>query len=300
MPEQDQDLVVDIPTEGPSVSVTLENSPSQEIKYAKETQEPVDSGSDDDEEHEDYSKKVRRRIDRLTKKAREAERQQEAAISYARTVQDENQNLRARVQDLDAGYVAEYGDRVATQSSSIERDLETAIATNDTAAQVSLNRKLSRLAIEEERVRAAKEQISAQAQVAQQQVQQQRVNQQQVPVRPDAKAEKWASNNAWFGEDDAMTFAAFGIHKTLIEEEGFDTQNTEYYTEIDKRIREAFPHRFEGQPDSGNGGRRPQQSVASATRTGSSGRKTVRLTPSEVAIARKLGVPLEQYAKHKR
>ena len=102
------------------------------------------------------------------------------------------------------------------------------------------------------------------------------------------------------GEDDAMTFAAFGIHKTLIEEEGFDTQNTEYYTEIDKRIREAFPHRFEGQPDSGNGGRRPQQSVASATRTGSSGRKTVRLTPSEVAIARKLGVPLEQYAKHKR
>ena len=305
MPEQDQDLVVDIPTEGPSVSVTLENSPSQEIKDAKEPQEPVDSGSGDDEEHEDYSKKVRRRIDRLTKKAREAERQQEAAISYARTVQDENQNLRTRVQDLDAGYVAEYGDRVATQSSSIERDLETAIATNDTAAQVSLNRKLSQLAIEEERVRAAKQQISAQAQVAQQQVQQQdpqqqQVNQQQVPARPDAKAESWASNNAWFGEDDAMTFAAFGIHKTLIEEEGFDTQNTEYYTEIDKRIREAFPHRFEGQPDSGNGGRRPQQSVASATRTGSSGRKTVRLTPSEVAIAQKLGVPLDQYAKHKR
>tara|TARA_R110000824_G_scaffold126349_1_gene285898 strand:+ start:644 stop:1561 length:918 start_codon:yes stop_codon:yes gene_type:complete len=305
MPEQDQDLVVDIPTEGPSVSVTLENSPSQEIKDAKETQEPVDSGSGDDEEHEDYSKKVRRRIDRLTKKAREAERQQEAAISYARTVQDENQNLRTRVQDLDAGYVAEYGDRVATQSSSIERDLETAIATNDTAAQVSLNRKLSQLAIEEERVRAAKQQISAQAQVAQQQVQQQdpqqqQVNQQQVPVRPDAKAEKWASNNAWFGEDDAMTFAAFGIHKTLIEDEGFDTQNPEYYTEIDKRIREAFPNKFEGSSDSGNGGRRPQQSVASATRTGSSGRKTVRLTPSEVAIAQKLGVPLDQYAKHKR
>ena len=306
MPEQErnEDLVVDIPTEGATVSVTLDESVS---KQGKKTKEPVQSNSGDDEdseEHEDYSKKVRRRIDRLTKKTREAERQQEAAINYAKNVQDENQALRARVQSLDEGYVSEYGDRVASQSSSIERDLETAIATNDTAAQVSLNRKLSQLAIEEERVRAAKQQISAQAKAQTAAPQQDPVQPQgappQVPARPDAKAESWAADNPWFGEDDAMTFAAFGIHRTLVEEEGFDTQNPEYYTEIDRRIRDAFPNKFGEQAVSDNGGRRPQQSVASATRSGSSGRKTVRLSPSEVAIAQKLGVPLDEYAKHKR
>ena len=267
-----------------------------QVDKAVSEEVPEHSASEDveSEEHEDYSKKVKRRIDRLTQKAREAERQQEAAISYARNIQAENQDLKVRVRDLDAGYVAEYGDRVATQSGSIERDLETAIATNDTAAQVSLNRKLAQLAIEEERVRAAKQQMAGQAQ---QQAQQQAP---QVPTRADPKAEDWASKNAWFGEDDAMTFAAFGIHKTLIEEEGFDTESPEYYSEIDKRIRDAFPHRFGEQAVPPNGGRRPQQSVASATRTGSAGRKTVRLSPSEVAIAQKLGVPLDEYAKHKR
>jgi len=304
MPEQDQELVVDIPNEGPSVSVTVDKAVVEEVPQ-QGTSKDVES-----EEHEDYSKKVKRRIDRLTKKAREAERQQEAALNYARNIQAENQDLKVRVRDLDAGYVAEYGDRVATQSGSLERDLETAIATNDTAAQVSLNRQLSQLAIEEERVRAAKQQMAGQAQAAQ--AAQQRapapapqvpagmIRSPQVPNRADPKAEDWASKNTWFGEDDAMTFAAFGIHKTLIEEEGFDTESPEYYSEIDKRIRDAFPHRFGEQGVSANGGRRPQQSVASATRTGSTGRKTIRLSPSEVAIAEKLGVPLDEYAKHKR
>jgi hypothetical protein len=299
MPEQDQEFVVDIPNEGPSVSVTVDKAVAEEVPQHGAS-ESVES-----EEHEDYSKKVKRRIDRLTKKAREAERQQEAAINYARNIQAENQDLKVRVRDLDAGYVAEYGDRVATQSGSLERDLETAIATNDTAAQVSLNRQLSQLAIEEERVRAAKQQMAGQAQAAQQQAQQAQApapqaSAPQVPTRADPKAEDWASKNTWFGEDDAMTFAAFGIHKTLIEEEGFDTESPEYYSEIDKRIRDAFPHRFGDQEVSVNGGRRPQQSVASATRTGSTGRKTIRLSPSEVAIAQKLGVPLDEYAKHKR
>tara|TARA_R110000751_G_scaffold174209_2_gene280577 strand:- start:354 stop:1250 length:897 start_codon:yes stop_codon:yes gene_type:complete len=298
MPEQDQELVVDIPNEGPSVSVTVDKGVSEEVpqRSSSEAVEAVES-----EEHEDYSKKVKRRIDRLTKKAREAERQQEAAINYARNIQAENQDLKVRVRDLDAGYVAEYGDRVATQSGSLERDLETAIATNDTAAQVSLNRKLQQLSIEEERVRAAKQQMAGREQAAQQAAQQQAPPPSpQVPARADPKAEDWASKNAWFGEDDAMTFAAFGIHKTLIEQENFDTESPEYYSEIDKRIRDAFPHRFGEQGVSANGGRRPQQSVASATRTGSAGRKTVRLSPSEVAIAQKLGVPLDEYAKHKR
>jgi type II secretory pathway pseudopilin PulG len=299
MPDTDQEeLFVDIPNSGQSVDV--------EIEPLELSPDDPDFGTENsDEEHLDYSKKVKRRIDRLTKKARESERQQAAAVEYARNIQAENNQLRNRVQDLDKGYVAEYGDRIATQSDSLSRDLETAIATNDTSAQVALNKKLYQLAIEEERVRSAKQQQAQQQQQQQyQQYQQQQqrsrqYQQQQVPVRADPKATSWAQRNSWFGEDDAMTFAAFGIHKTLVEEEGFDTESPEYYDEIDNRIKIAFPHRFNGSQSSTEV-RRPQQAVASATRTGSSGRKTVRLSPSEVAIAKKLGVPLEQYAKYKR
>jgi hypothetical protein len=301
MPDTDQEeLFVDIPDSGQSIDVEIEPLELSPDDPGFGTENP-------DEEHLEYSKKVKRRIDKLTKKAREMERQQAAAVDYARNIQAENNQLRTRVQDLDQGYVAEYGDRIATQSDSLSRDLETAIATNDTSAQVALNKKLYQLAIEEERVRSAKQQ---QAQYQQQQYQQQqyqqqqyqqraRQQQQQVPVRADPKALTWAQRNSWFGEDDAMTFAAFGIHKTLVEEEGFDTESPEYYDEIDNRIRTAFPHRFNGSQSSTEV-RRPQQAVASATRSGSSGRKTVRLSPSEVAIAKKLGVPLEQYAKYKR
>jgi|TARA_R100001530_G_scaffold129852_1_gene100406 hypothetical protein len=296
-PEQDE-LVVDLPSEGAAVSVEID--PSTVAGIDSEVGVALDGT-----EHDDYSKKVQRRIDKLTKKAREAERQQEAAINYARNIQAENSQLKGRVQDLDQGYVNEYGDRIATQSEALEKDLESAIATNDTAAQVEAQKKLSQLAIEEERVRAAKlqqaqwqQQIAAQQQMAAQQAQQ---TQPQMPTRVDPKAEDWASKNDWFGDDDAMTFAAFGIHRTLVEDEGFDTESPTYYNELDKRIREAFPHKFsEGVPVTVSEGRRPQQSVASATRSSINGRKTVRLSPSEVAIANKLGVPLDEYAKHKR
>ena len=296
MPDIDQEeLFVDIPDSGQSVDV--------EVEPLELSPDDPDGGTENpEEEHLEYSKKVKRRIDKLTKKAREMERQQAAAVDYAKNMQAENNQLRTRVQDLDQGYVTEYGDRIATQSDSLSRDLETAIATNDTSAQVALNKKLSQLAIEEERVRSAKQQQAQYQQQAQQQAQypqQQAQYPQQVPVRPDPKALTWAQRNSWFGEDDAMTFAAFGIHKTLVEEEGFDTESPEYYDEIDNRIKVAFPHKFNGSQSSTEV-RRPQQAVASATRSGSSGRKTVRLSPSEVAIAKKLGVPLEQYAKYKR
>jgi len=299
MPSPDQDeLVVDLPSDGSDVAVEID-------PLGTESAESIIVS--DDTEHEDYSKKVQRRIDSLTKKAREAERQTESAVNYARNVQAENAQLKGRVQDLDQGYVSEYGDRIATQSESLEKDLETAIATNDTAAQVEAQKKLAQLAIEEERVKAAKQQQAQWQQqvVAQQQAAQQRAMQQpprqQVPARADPKAEDWASKNEWFGDDDAMTFAAFGIHKNLVEDEGFDTESPTYYDELDKRIREAFPHKFSGGTTvSVSEGRRPQQSVASATRSSNSGRKTVRLSPSEVAIANKLGVPLDEYAKHKR
>ena len=292
MPEEAQDeLVVDIPETASSVDVVVEDSPAIE---------GLERGSEEpSQEHEEYSKKVKRRIDRLTKKAREAERQQQAAVEHARGVQAENSQLRNRVQDLDQGYIEEYGDRVATQSESLSRDLETAIATNDTSSQVEINKKLSQLAIEEERVKAAKQQQSEAAQRAQQVQAQQVQAQAAAPARPDPRAVEWAERpeNHWFGEDDAMTFAVFGIHKTLVEQEDFDTDSPEYYRVIDERIREAFPHKF-GESAYSTGGNRPHQAVASATRSGSSGRKTVRLSPSEVTIAQKLGVPLDQYAKY--
>ena len=292
MPEQEE-ATVDLPSEGQDIAVNVDAPIA-----APENQEV-----NVETEHEDYSKKVKKRIDRLTKKAREAERQQEAAIEYARKIQAENQQLKSRVDSLDKGYVAEYEDRVNTQTEALQRDMETAIATSDTAAQVELNKKMAQLAIEEERVKAAKLQqaqsaayVQAQQQQAQQQAQQGVPA--QAPVRPDPKAEEWASKNEWFGEDEAMTFAAFGIHKKLVEEESFDTNTPEYYDEVDKRMREAFPHKFNGEDfSSASETRRPQQAVASATRSSGSGRKTVRLSPSEVAIAGKLGVTLDEYAK---
>ena len=294
MPDTNADeLTVDLPDSGKQIEVEIEA-----------LEEDVSTEESSGEEHEHYSKNVQRRIDKLTKKAREAERQQEAALSFAKNMQSENSALKDRVQNLDEGYVAEYGDRIATQNESLTKDLETAIATNDTSAQVQLNKKLARLAIEEERVKAAQLQqkavySQAQAQAQAQSEQTRQTQQAPVPVRADPKAEKWASKNSWFGEDEAMTFAAFGIHKKLVEEEGFDTESPEYYDTLDKRLQEAFPHKFNGVIASSDS-RRPQQAVASATRSSSSGRKTVRLSPSEVAIARKLGVPLNEYAKYKR
>ena len=294
MPEIEEEMV-DVPTEGKSIAVEVNKDDMPG------SIEPVSASTEDsdDDEHLDYSKNVQKRIDKLTRKAREAERQQEAAISFARNMQTENQALKGRVQNLDEGYVNEYGDRIASQTESLEKELETAIATSDTAAQVEAQKKLSQLAIEEERVRAAKvEQKRMQQQPPPQQAQQAP----QVPARPDPEAEEWARKNEWFGKDDAMTFAAFGIHKTLVEQEAFDTSSPEYYAEIDKRMKEAFPHKLNGgsQEVSVSEGRRPQQAVASATRSSSSGRKTVKLTPSEVSIANKLGVPLDEYAKYKR
>ena len=292
MPEPEE-ATVDLPSEGQSVAVEIDKDDVSAIVQ------------EDSPEHEEYSAKVQKRIDKLTKKAREAERQQQAAIAYAQGLQKENSTLKGRVHNLDIGYVSEYADRITSQTEAVTKDLETAIATNDTSQQVELNKKLAQLAIEEERVRAAKaeqkrmEEIPAQA-PAQGPAQVPA----QAPVRADPNAEAWASKNKWFGEDDAMTFAAFGIHRTLVEEEGFDTNSPEYYAEIDKRVREAFPHKFNNtsveQVVSVSEGKRPQQAVASAVRSSNSGRKTVKLSPSEVAIANKLGVPLNEYAKYKR
>lgn len=258
----------------------------------EETSASEDSGSEDQFAKAETS--TQKRIDRLTKKMREAERREQEAIKYAQAVQSEAQTLKQRMSSLDTNYVNEYTSRVNTQIEQAENSLARAMEMGDSKATVEAQRTLTNLAIQQDRANQAKAQ---QERVAQQKEEPQQAAPQQpapvAPKRPDPKAETWAMKNSWFGQDEAMTYAAFGIHKKLVEEEGFDPTTDEYYTELDRRISSKFVN-------AGNtANKRPAQTVVGASRTptGRSGKK-VRLTPSQVAIAKKLGVPLEEYAKY--
>ena len=259
----------------------------------EETSASEDSGSEDQFAKAETS--TQKRIDRLTKKMCEAERREQEAIKYAQAVQSEAQTLKQRMSSLDTNYVNEYTSRVNTQIEQAENTLARAMEMGDSKATVEAQRTLTNLAIQQDRANQAKAQ---QERVAQQkeEPQQQAAPQQQAPAapkRPDPKAETWAMKNSWFGQDEAMTYAAFGIHKKLVEEEGFDPTTDDYYTELDRRISSKFVNA------GNNANKRPAQTVVGASRTptGRSGKK-VRLTPSQVAIAKKLGVPLEEYAKY--
>ena len=265
-----------------------------EAPKEKEKEEVEVLEADSDDQFKKAEDATQKRINRLTKKMREAERQREEALNYAKNVQAESDQLKQRMESLDNNYVNEFSSRVTSQMEQAEAELSRAIEIGDSAATVAAQRKLTNLAIQADRAEQAKaqqEQQKAQSDAAAQQVPQQAP--QQAPRRPDAKAEQWALRNTWFGEDEAMTYAAFGIHKKLVEEEGFDPTSDEYYTELDRRIDDKF------NTGAKTTSKRPAQTVAGATRTtsGRSGKK-VRLTPSQVAIAKKLGVPLEEYAKH--
>ena len=277
-----------------------------DLEDAQEVEVPAGGDDDDGEEQplaaseEDNFDKAenatQKRIDRLTKKMREAERQREEAIKYAQGVQTEAEKLKKRMDALDNSYVNEYSTRVETQMGTAEQELARAIEVGDTNGVIEAQRKITSLAIENDRAKQAKMQQERYAQqvAAQQQQQVQQPMPQQQPRRPDPKAEQWAQRNSWFGDDEAMTYAAFGVHKKLVEDEGFDPQSDEYYNELDKRMATEFPHKLNG------GSKRPAQTVASVSRntSGRSSGKKVRLTPSQVAIAKKLGVPLEEYAKY--
>jgi len=271
-----------------------------ELEGATETEVSVepDGSSESEDQFEQAENATQTRINRLTKKMREAERREGEALSYAKQVQAEANSLKQRMSSLDTSYVNEYTTRVETQLAQTEKDMARAMELGDTQAAVEAQRKLTSLSIENDRASQAKMQqerqreTAAQQPQAQQQAQQQ---QQQQPMRrPDRKAEDWAENNDWFGQDEAMTFAAFGIHKKLVEEEGFDPQSDDYYSELDRRISSKF------RTPANNASKRPAQTVAGVSRS-TSGRSTgrkVRLTPSQVAIAKKLGVPLSEYAKY--
>ena len=273
-----------------------------EVEISKPTDEVESANVEvvDDDQFKKAESSTQKRIDRLTKKMRTAEREKEEAFRYAQQVQSESNNLKKRINNLDVSYVAEYGTRVDTQMKEAENELKQAMELGDTTAAVAAQRKVTQLTLENERVGQAKLQQKRTQQAPQQAQQQYAQQPPQRPVsrKPDPKAEDWASKNDWFGNDEAMTFAAFGIHKKLVEEEGFDATSDDYYDELDHRIRDEFPQKMKS---NGAGSKRPAQTVASVSRS-ATGRKNgsmkVRLTPTQVDMARRLGVPLEEYAKH--
>ena len=292
--------MVDLPSEGQSVDVEVKESPKV---VNSETDETIDVGEKEvaeaasETEVEDYGKKVQSRIDKLTKNLRESQRREAAAIQYAQGVQNQAKELQSRVGNLDRGYVMEYGNRVKAETEDAKKKLKEAMDAGDIDAQVAANQDLARLAIESERHKATEaKRARPQAAEGGQQVQQQQPQQyapppRQAPPPPDPKAEDWADKNEWFGKDEPMTLTSFSIHRKLVEK-GLDPSSDEYYNEIDKQMKDNFPHKF-GQQVS------PTQTVASVNRGGPIRRKgTVRLTPSQVAISKKLGVPLSEYAKY--
>lgn len=249
-------------------------------------------------EHEEYSRNVKKRIDKMTAKLREAERQREAALQYANSVQQQLAVVQQRATNLDHGYLAETEGRIQSQLSIVEANLQDAVERNDGKAAVEAQKLLSQLVLQQEKLKNAKTNLATQRVQAQQAAQrpvQQPVQAQ--PAPPDPKAESWAEENEWFGTDQIMTNAAFSVHNQL-QEEGFDLSSDEYYDELNSRIREAFPHKF-SKPQAS---RTNVPSVAPATRgiATTSGRRQVKLTPSEVSMARRIGVPLEEYAKYVR
>ena len=330
MPENKNEKTVDIDTSGPGAEVELDvklpesdeievsnekdnvksidtaaqSNEQPDVKADKQDTENKDQGTgsedtDNKKELEDYSEGVKKRIAKLTKKMREAERQREAAIDYARKIQVEKESLAGRLTKLDTGFVSEMERRIQSSMESAAAKLAQARSDGDIKAEIAAQTEISKLGYEEAKLLDIKARQSETKEIEPRvQLNQQQAVQQEQPINPDPKAQNWAGKNTWFGQDEAMTYTAFGLHKKLVEEEGYDAQSDEYYTEIDKRIRLEFPHKF-ATTASQTITAKPIQNVASANRSGkNSNRKIVRLTPSQVAIAKKLGVPLEEYAKH--
>lgn len=260
----------------------------------------AETGSED--ELGEYSKNVQSRIKRLTEKYRKEERDREEAVRFSQQLLEENKKLKGRMQQLDTGYLSEYGTRLQTQTEAAKRAYKEAYEAGDPDRMSDAQMAMSNLAIEQQRYNSAKARTEQDQRL---QTERARAPQQQAPVaaappaqqvKPDPKAQGWAQKNAWFGEDRIMTTAAFAVHQGLIEEEGFDPSSDEYYTELDRRMRREFPHKFQGQKS--GGGTQVASAGSSASRNTKQGRRTVKLTPSQVAIAKKLNVPLEEYAKY--
>jgi len=295
--KSESEKMVPIDTSGDPVDVELKDDKEKDEEVvAEEVQEEKADNSltDNKEEAEEYSQAVKKRIDKLTFKVREAERQREEALRYAHSIKKERDDLGNKIKKVDDGYLTEYSARVKSELDKAQAILAQAIDSGDAKKQVEANKAIAKLAIEEERAALSLKQREHNKDKKEPETKQQLPPSIEKAPPPDPKAEEWAGKNEWFGKNEGMTYTALSIHKKLIQEEGFDGKSDEYYKELDKRIKKEFPHKFEDKDKSN----RIVQTVASANRSTKSGRRTVRLTPSQVAIAKKLGVPLDEYAKH--
>ena len=306
-----EEVNVDLDTSGPAVDVDLPEDKEEKVVEAGTTEqeqeqetvkevkeEPVkeETKKEDDEKLEDYSKGVQSRIAKLTRKMREAERREQAAVEYAQAVEKKRQSDQERFQKVDSDFTKKFEENIKTGMESAQKELAMAIESGDATAQVEANKRIATLAFENAKLEQRKQtqpveqkpvQLSDGGKLPEQ-------TPQSLP-QPDPMAEAWESRNTWFGQDRAMTFTAFEIHKDLVDKEGYDPKTSEYYAEVDKRIRLEFPHKFDIKEN--NTPSKPAQTVASARRVVRPSTKTVKLTSSQVAIAKKLGVPLEEYAK---
>jgi len=274
--------------------IEIEQVP-QDKTYENERETKLEKKEDKDEVKE-YSEGVQKRIAKLTRKMREAERQKEEAIAFAEATNRQKSDLEGRLSKLDKSYTSEFETRVKTNMAAARQALKTAIESQDVEGQIAAQEQIANLTMDGARLNAMK---AAEAAKPEQKEVNVTPQQTRAPAQSDPMAEAWASENAWFGNDSAMTYTAFDIHKQLVEKEGFDPKTKEYYDEVDARIRVEFPHKFDKVDGNTTERAKPVQNVASAKRSASTGRKnkTVRLTPSQVAIAKRLGVPLEEYAK---
>jgi len=315
MPEEEK-KTVDIDTSGPGADIDIEEKKDEAvIEQPEQEKENVEQGTDktfeneretkleekkDDDKLEEYSKGVQARIAKLTRKMREAERREQAALEYAKGVEQSRQELESKFNKTDSDYIKKFESTISSGLEAAQKELAAAIEAGDAQAQVEANKRIATLAFENAKLEEAKQgrEVKTQAQQPVTNLSQGRnvaAPQTDDPINMDPKAEAWASKNPWFGTDRAMTYTAFEIHKDLTEREGYDPSSDEYYAEVDKRIKVDFPHKFGNTSDKQT--TEPVQTVASAKRSVKPGRKTVRLTSSQVAIAKKLGVPLEEYAK---
>ena len=311
MPTEDK-KTVDIDTSGPGAEIDVEEqkdesvveaeAPKEEAEAPKEepveTKQETEEPKKEDDKLEEYSKGVQARIAKLTRKMREAERQRDAATEYAKSVEEKRQAMEKKFARTDEQYLKKFETSISTGLEAAQKELAAAIEAGDAKAQVEANKRIATLAFENAKLTEAKEgraTASTGGEVT-------KPSEVKAPTQPvmqdepsDPMAEAWAAKNTWFGKDRAMTYTAFEIHKDLVEKEGYDSKSDEYYAEIDKRIRVDFPHKFAKSDN--NQSTNPVQTVASVKKSVRPGRKTVKLTSSQVAIAKKLGVPLEEYAK---
>ena len=294
---QEEIKVEEAEEEGQEIEIEEKVDDSKQEEVVVNTKDSTEDKQTEPDDLSEYSESVKKRISKLTSKFREEERQRNEAIKFAESVKKQNEELKAKLDKLDNTYVGEFDTRVQSQSIAAKEAYRKAVEENDVDAMYEASQNISRIAMEEARLnqlKTRKEEQAKQVEVEPTQVQQPQAQQ----PRPDPKAEEWAKKNTWFGQDQTMTYAAFGLHKQLIEDEGFDATSDEYYNELDNRIRSEFPHKFQEAQKKSNSPRVASAGTTASKSSSPKGRRTVKLTASQIAIAKRLNVPLEEYAKY--